>query len=238
MSFFFEDATGKQPFDLGDTIKVTTAAGIPFRWRLHVDGLDRRVGDTFAIEHHRNFFEQNSFVVKAADIVGDDPIIFEFKTGTHGFPAGVHRFPIMQTLRTICVLEITAVARAPIEVQPTDPPAPAGHREDPPPRGRKRKGTEDGEEASPPRVEPGVWTKFGVRSLYSVMILIVLFTLACGGFSFWTGGKIVNLIAYWTRASIQAAPVTEEVIPATENPVSPPAVTPLESRLIIQPTMP
>jgi len=238
MSFFFEDATGKRSFNLGDTIKITTTAGIPFRWRLYADGQDRHVGDAFVIEHHRDLFEQPRFEVKAADIVGDDPLIFMFVTKTDGFPIGVHRFPIMQTLRTICVLEITAVARAPVEIPPVDPPGSSGRREDTPPRGRKRKGTEDGEEAPPPRVEPGVWTKFGVRSLYSVMILIVLFTVACGGFSFWTVGKIVNLIADWTRASIQVAPVTEEAIPDVTNPVSPPAVTPLESRPIIQPTMP
>lgn len=237
MSFFFEDATGKHPFDLGDTIKVTTTAGIPFRWRLYADGLDRRIGDSFVLEHHKDLFEQHQFVVKATDIVGDDPLVFEFKTKTAGFPAGVHRLSVMQTLRTICVIEVTATARAPIEIPPVDPPPLADRREDPPPRSRRRKGAEE-EEAPSTRVEPGIWAKFGVRSLYAVMALIVLFTLLCGGFSIWTGGKIVNLTADWVRANVQQQTSEERDATPALDPAAPPAVTPLESRPLVEQSTP
>ncbi len=229
--FFLETENGKYPFNVGDTIKINAVAGIPIRWRLHVEGDDRHVGDSFAIELHHDLFEKFLFTVNKVD--GDNPLIFDLFTKTEGFSVGAHRFPIVQVLRTICVIEVNAVVRMTIDI-----PLPVG--DDPPPTSRRKKEPAvEGEENDEPKAKKlGPWTSFGVRSLYGVMLLILLCSLTCGGFTFWTGGKVVNLFTDWARMSLSSVELQEEVQPPAATPQEDPAnpiPTLLESRPVTQP---
>lgn len=232
MPFFLETENGKNPFSVGDTLKLNYVAGIPIRWELHVEGDDRRVGDSFAIESHHDLFVEPLFTANRID--GDDPLVFNLSTKTGGFPVGTHRFPIVKTLKTICVIEVNAVARPPIEVPlpVEDPPAAPRRRREPP-------ADEIKEDNKTKSKELGPWTKFGVRSLYGVMFLFLLCSLACGGFTLWTSGKLVNLFTDWAGMSLKTAASDEqpEALPpeAPDDQIPDPNPTPLDARPILQP---
>ncbi|HBK33884.1 TPA: hypothetical protein DEP34_02605 [Candidatus Uhrbacteria bacterium] len=231
MPFFLQTENSKTPFVIGDTIKIDTPAGIPIRWRIHVEGSDRRLADSYTIESHRDLFESHLFTIHKID--GDNPFIFDLFTKTEGFSVGIHRFPIVQVLKTICVIEVNVVARRPIDVPPPppvdDPPTPPRHRKETAPK------TE--EENEPKTKELGPWTKFGIRSLYGAMALILLCAVACGGFTFWTSGKVVNLFTEWASMNLKTAAPTEQQPVATppEASVADQIPPPLDTRPILQP---
>jgi len=225
MSFSFRDENGTHPFSAGATLKLTIRENMLFHWQLCVEGADRHEGDCYEIELHKDRFPEIAFTVP--ELTNDDPVVFDIVSKGEGLPKGNHRFQIMQGLRVLCVIEVTVLPSVVVESSPPETSKVKGKlatlrsgRTDPNPNGEDAVNTHPG--------RPGPWTKFGVRSLYGVLALILLFALSCGGFSLWTGGKVVNLFTDWARLDLVEK---QDNVPPPTPPttVTPPASSTEES---------
>lgn len=224
MSFSFRDENGTHPFATGATLKLTIHENMLFHWQLCIEGADRHEGDCYEIDNHGNHFSDVAYVVPK--LTGDDPVVFDILSKGEGLPKGNYRFSILRGLLTLCVIEVSALPSQVIEIQ--SPAEDSGLKKKLAAlrNGRADPKPDDGEAVDIHPGRPGPWTNFGVRSLYGVLAMIILFALSCGGFSLWTGGKVVNLFTDWARSDLvekkdnlpPPTPPTAATPPAKESP--------------------
>ncbi|HBK34074.1 TPA: hypothetical protein DEP34_00480 [Candidatus Uhrbacteria bacterium] len=160
MAFFLDlygNTTELSPTTITD---VRTASGRIWQCKIIITDGDVHTSSCLEIQRHRDIFVRHFFLKKEEN--REEELIFEIRTKDAGFNEGIHTFPLLWNKKSVGMIRIDA--EVPMRIKTSD------HRF-------------EGSKPFPvmPIDHKKIWMLFGIRSLYALVIVLLLSLLVCMG---------------------------------------------------------